>query len=147
MACEASRDRLAGHATIFLRATRRLIDTLCRRRVFGEFFQRAHRSSHQLAAAIRATSFELLIGTVAAKRTFESADHGFQGLRWKIFVTAFATGSQCQHGSTLLRGNRFNFQQEIRLNQLRHDQQHRRRTCIAQKFCTHLHIGRNIFGS
>ena len=48
---------------------------------------------------------------------------------------------------TRRRGDRFDLEQKIRLDQFRHDEQHRRRSCIAQKFPSHLDVSRNIVGA
>lgn len=39
-----------------------------------------------------------LFGTNAAEGAFERTDHRFERFRRKIFVTAFATRFQCEHG-------------------------------------------------
>ena len=48
---------------------------------------------------------------------------------------------------TRRRGDRFDLEQKIRLDQFRHDEQHRRRSRIAQKSPAHLDVSRNIVGA
>src|ERR1043165_4419877 len=74
------------------------------RRVPRELFRRTSRPGHQLAAAIRAAAGERALHAVAAEGALERADEGLAGRRRQVAVTAFAVGSQLEHGRLALGG-------------------------------------------
>jgi hypothetical protein len=62
-----------------------------------EHRRRADGALREIAAAVRANAVEPMLNALRAERAFERADHRVRGIGWKIFVAAFATGSELEH--------------------------------------------------
>src|SRR5262245_13409872 len=65
--------------------------------IFQQLVGGPDRTRHQIAPAIRATSAELSVRTIAAEGAFERADYGVRRRRRQRLVAAFAGGAQCKH--------------------------------------------------
>src|SRR5262245_1257593 len=86
-----------------LTATFRLVQAFGRRRVLEQLLGCTTRSSHQLAATIRATSREPLLCALGAERALERADPRRVGVAGKIGIAALAVRTQFQHGVSAAR--------------------------------------------
>ncbi|GAA0716615.1 hypothetical protein GCM10009105_23190 [Dokdonella soli] len=61
---------------------------------------RPARAAFEATAAIRADAVQAAIDAGRAKRAFERADHGIDGIRRQASAAAFAVCAEFEHGST-----------------------------------------------
>ncbi len=80
---------LSGGLRCF-RAALRLVEALCRSRIFNEQIRRSAGTTYKIAAAIRANEIQFFFDAIAAKRAFKSADHRLRRINRQISITAFA---------------------------------------------------------